>query len=191
MVSIKMEKENVVNDDLQLVEQFKRGAQSAFNELVIKYKSRIYYLVLRIIGNSDEAADIAQTTFVRAYQKLHSFRGRSSFKTWLYRVAINQSKNYLREKVRKERLPPLPEAERQVEGKLEEMIARERGQMLREAISQLPERQRLTLVLRIYEELPYKEIARIMGGSTGLAKVNYFYAINNLRKKWKKLNSAQ
>lgn len=191
MVSIKMEKENVVNDDLQLVEQFKRGAQSAFNELVIKYKSRIYYLVLRIIGDSDEAADIAQSTFIRVYRNLHSFRGRSSFKTWLYRIAINQSKNYLREKVRKERLPPLPKAEREIEGKLEKMITRERGQMLREAIAQLPERQQLTLVLRIYEELPYKEIASIMGGSTGLAKVNYYHAINNLRKKWKKLNSDQ
>ena len=186
-----MKKENVVDDDLQLVEQSKRGNQSAFDELVLKYQSQIYYLVLRIIGDSDEAADIAQTTFVRAYRKLHSFRGESSFKTWLYRIAINLSKNYLREKVRKERLPRLPEAEREIEVKLEEMIARERSQILREAISQLPERQRLALILRIYEELPYKEIARIMGGSTGLAKVNYFYAINNLRKKWKKLNSGQ
>ena len=186
-----MKKENVVDDDLQLVEQSKRGNQSAFDELVLKYQSQIYYLVLRIIGNSDEAADIAQTTFIRAYQRLHSFQGRSSFKTWLYRIAINQSKNYLREKVRKEKFLPLSEDVRKWEGKLEEIIVTERSQMLREAISQLPERQRLTLVLRIYEELPYKEIARIMGGSTGLAKVNYFYAINNLRKKWKKLNSAQ
>ncbi len=191
MVSIKMKKENVVNDDLQLVERFKRGNQSAFDELVLSYQSRVYYLVLRIVGDSDEAADIAQSTFIKAYRNLHNFRGRSSFKTWLFRIAINQSKNYLREKVRKERFLPLSEDARKWEGKLEEMITRERSQMLREAIAQLPERQRLTLVLRIYEELPYKEIARIMGGSTGLAKVNYFYAINNLRKKWKKLNSTQ
>lgn len=190
MVSIKMKKENVVDDDLQLVERFKRGDQSAFDELVLSYQSRIYYLVLRIIGDSDEAADIAQSTFIKVYRNLHSYRGRSSFKTWLYRIAINLTKNYLREKVKKERLPPLREAERQAEGKLEEMIAKERSQMLRETVSLLPERQRLTLILRIYEELPYKEIARIMGGTTGLAKVNYYHAINNLRKKWTKLNSA-
>ena len=190
MVSIEMKKENVVDDDLQLVERFRRGDQRAFDELVIKYQSPIYYLALRIIGHSEEAADISQNTFVRAYQKLHSFRGMASFKTWLYRIAINLSKNYLREKMKKERLPFLPEAVGVGENKVEQMIAKERGQMLREALSQLPEKQRLTLILRIYEELPYKEIARIMGGTTGLAKVNFYHAINNLRKKWKRLNST-
>lgn len=190
MVSIIMEKGNVLDNDFQLVERFRKGDQRAFDELVIKYQSRICYLVLGIIGDSDEAADIAQTTFVKAYQKLHSFRGKASFKTWLYRIAINLSKNYLREKVKKERLPPLRKAERVIENKVEEMIIKERSQMVREAISQLPERQRLTLLLRIYEELPYKEIARIMGGPAGLAKVNFHHAINNLRKKWRKLNSS-
>jgi len=177
-----IEKESVVDNDRQLVERFKRGDQSAFDKLVIKYKSQIYYLVLRIIGDSNEAADIAQNTFVRAYQKLHSFLGKASFKTWLYRIAINLSKNYLREKVRKEHLPLLPEAGSVIESKVEEMIAKERSHMVREAVFQLPERQKLTLILRIYEELPYKEIARIMGGTTGLAKVNFHHAINNLRK---------
>ena len=190
MVSIKMKKENVVDDDLRLVERFRRGDQRAFDELVIKYQSPIYYLILRIIGHSEEAADIAQNTFVRVYQKLHSFRGKASFKTWLYRIAINLSKNYLREKMKKERLPSLQDTGGVEENKVEEMIAKERSQMVREALFQLPERQKLALILRIYEELPYKEIARIMGGTTGLAKVNFYHAINNLRKKWKRLNST-
>jgi len=189
MVSIIMGKGNIVDDDLQLVERFRKGDQRAFDELVIKYQSRICYLVLGIIGDSDEAADIAQTTFVRAYQKFHGFRGKASFKTWLYRIAINLSKNYLRGKVKRERLPSLPGDRWVVDDRVEEMISKERKQMINEAISQLPERQRLTLILRIYGELPYKEIARIMGGPPGLAKVNFHHAINNLRKRCKRLNS--
>ena len=179
----------MVDSDLQLVERVRKGDQRAFDELVIKYKSRIYYLVLRMIGDSDEAADIAQNTFVKAYQKLHSFLGKASFKTWLYRIAMNLSKNYLREKVRKERLTPTQEAGRVVKTKLDDMIAEERGQMVREALSQLPPKQQFALVLRIYEELPYREIARIMGGTSGLAKVNFHHAINNLRKKFIRLKS--
>lgn len=178
-----MQKENTACNDRQLIKEAKSGNCDAFEKLFIKYKPKIYCLISKIIGNNDEVEDVVQDTFLKAYQKLHNFYWKPSFKAWLYSIARNQSKNYLRDKERREHLFVPLEIEIMPEDELEELIAKEKRDMVRKAIPQLPEKQQQVLMLRIYEELPYKEIAQKMEKTEEWVKVNIHRATKNLKKR--------
>jgi RNA polymerase sigma-70 factor (ECF subfamily) len=174
------------SDEQELIREFKRGNEQAFNHLVLRYREKVYWIVRRMISDHDEADDIAQNVFIKAYQSLHSFKGNSSFYTWLYRITINLTLNEIRrKKIRQifslERDAPVQIASRD-DLPLERMEKEERQLLIRQAIDRLPEKQKKVFVLRYYEELPYEEISKILNTSVGGLKANYFHAVQKIGK---------
>jgi len=157
------------------------SATEAFDQLVQGHKGKVYGLCYRYSGNHADAEDLSQETFLRAYRGLEGFRGDASLSTWVYRIAVNVCLNWVSSrKPTQEELPPnLVDEGPSPHARLGQ---RQTEAAVRRAVSRLPERQRMTLVLRVYQELRHKEIADIMGCSVGTAKANYFFALKNLRK---------
>ncbi len=155
-------------DESTLIERARAGDEAAFGELVGRHQDRVYRTAVRLVG-SEDAYDVSQEVFVKAWRELKRFRGSAALSTWLYRMTVNLSLNYLRstkrETDRRERYgpgvsekPPAPGAA------LEED---EFKTAVWAAIDSLPERQRTAVILHRFEELPAAEIARIMDLSTG------------------------
>ncbi|MFA6468649.1 MAG: sigma-70 family RNA polymerase sigma factor [Bacteroidota bacterium] len=170
-------------DELQLIEDFNNGNEQAYNQLVLRYKEKIYWIVRRMIPDHDEADDITQNVFIKAYQSLSSFKGDSSFYTWIYRIAINLSLNEIRRK-KIRRTFSIDEGIHQFESHdalpLELLEKKERTKQIQEAIERLPDKQKKVFLLRYYEELPYDEIAKILKTSVGGLKANYFHAVKKI-----------
>lgn len=171
------------SDELQLIDEFKRGNEQAFNTLMLRYQEKIYWIVRRMVPDHDDADDIAQNVFIKAYTSLRSFKGDSSFYTWIYRIAVNLSLNEIRRK-KLRRTFAIDEEIHQVASSdahpLERLEQEERTQQIRDAIERLPEKQKKVFLLRYYEELPYDEIARILGTTVGGLKANYFHAVKKI-----------
>lgn len=170
-------------DDLTLVDACRAGRRDAFDLIVQRHQRQVYQLCYRFVGNHEDASDLAQDAFIRAYRGLHSFKGDSAFSTWLYRVAVNVCLN--RVGSRAPRLAALEIADRpdlRVERADTMLLRRERSAEVRAAIARLPRKQRAALILRVYHELPHEEIAEIVGSSVGAVKANFFHALANLRK---------
>ena len=166
----------------QLLERLKAGDEVAFAEFMETYQRRIYYLALRWVRDPEDARDVTQRTFLRAHQAIGRFRGQASLHTWLYRIAMNLCKNFLRDAERSRRKVEsyaehrdLKEAEEAANTAAEEFAS------LRGVVDKLPERQRETLLLRVVEDLSFREIAELMECSEGTAKSNYHHAVKNLR----------
>jgi RNA polymerase sigma-70 factor (ECF subfamily) len=165
----------------RLVERALNGEEGAFEELVKHYQAPLYYLALRFVRDEQAAADLTQTTFLRVFQGLGGFRQRSSFKTWLYRIAINLCKNYLRDRAKKGyensgEIDPPSHA-----NPLQELIKHEDQRRILKAWEQLPERQQLTVTLKIQEGMKYHEIAEVLKCSVGAVKANFHHACKNLK----------
>ncbi|MFQ6102890.1 MAG: RNA polymerase sigma factor [Candidatus Glassbacteria bacterium] len=172
-----------LKDDGSLVALCKSGDREAFGELVRRYQRPVYYLALRLIGDSDEANDLAQEVFLRAYRGIENFRGSSTFKTWLYTIANNLIKNHYRS-ARRRMTVSIEGREIPVNAdEMENLLSKEMSEILRGAIAELPYKQRMALTLRIYDGLTHREIADVLGCSEGTVKVNFHHAINSLRKR--------
>jgi RNA polymerase sigma-70 factor (ECF subfamily) len=170
-------------DDRQLLEMYRSGeAEKMFNEMVRRYHSRIYWVARRMVKSHEDADDIAQEVFVRAYTALENFRGDSNIYTWLYRIAVNLSINHIRkQKVRKlmditDYLPFLAKDAEQDKG----MMHDENVSLIERAIETLPEKQRAVFIMRYYDELPYEQISAILGTSVGGLKANFHHAVKKV-----------
>lgn len=171
------------SDELQLIDDFKNGNEQAFNLLVHRYKEKVYWIVRRLLPDHDEADDVTQNVFIKVYHSLPSFKGDSSFYTWIYRIAVNLSLNEIRRKKLRKTFS-INEEIHQIRSTdvlpLEQMENDERTQHIRDAIELLPEKQKKVFLLRYYEELPYEEIAKILKTSVGGLKANYFHAVKKI-----------
>jgi RNA polymerase sigma-70 factor (ECF subfamily) len=169
------------DDDRAAIEACQRGDRDAFDTLVAKYQRDVYRLCYRYVNNHHDASDLAQEAFLKAYRALPRFRGDSSFATWIYRIAVNTCLNFrAARKPTSEELPEsLPDAGPSAS---ESMESDERARLVREAVSRLPEKQRATLILKIYQDLTHEEVASILGTTVGTVKANLFHALANLRK---------
>jgi RNA polymerase sigma-70 factor, ECF subfamily len=170
-------------DERALVEACLRGQTAAFDVIVERHRRSVYLLCYRFVSNHEDASDLSQDVFLRAYRGLRSFRGQSSLATWLYRIGVNLCLNRVSAK------RPLSESieERQfvdetAESAADRLLKDERGARVRAAIAQLPRKQRATLVLRMYHEMSHQEIADVLGSSVGAVKANFFHALGNLKK---------
>jgi RNA polymerase sigma-70 factor (ECF subfamily) len=174
--------------DAELVEATLAGNREAFDTIVTRHQRQVYQLCYRFVGTHEDASDLAQDVFIRAYRGLKNFRGHASLSTWLYRIAVNVSLNKVGAKEpQSQSLGPLLTAndERvtsQEESAADGLLREERAVRVRAAIARLPKKQRATLILRAYHELPHDEIAAILGSSVGAVKANFFHALNNLKK---------
>jgi RNA polymerase sigma-70 factor (ECF subfamily) len=173
--------------DAELLARLRRGDESAFDDLVRLYRRDVYRLAYRLTGDPGEADDLAQETFLRAYQAIGGFRGEAALRTWLMRIAGNLGINVIQSaRVSRRDLvdveaaaPPAPPVAESG------MLEREKMKALGPAIDALPPRQRATLILRVTGGLKFKEIAAAMGCTTGTAKANFFHAVAALRRSLK------
>jgi RNA polymerase sigma-70 factor, ECF subfamily len=168
-------------DDREAVLACQRGEREAFDRLVERYQRDIYRLCYRYVNDPQDANDMAQEVFLKAYRAIDRFRGDSSFSTWLYRIAVNTCLNFRSSRRPEgEQLPEsLPDGHG---GVLDAMVEDERARRVREAVSRLPEKQRATLILKVYHDLTHEQVAGIVGSSVGTVKANLFHALGNLRK---------
>ena len=173
-------------DEYALVEASLAGRPGAFDLIVDRHKRAVYRLCYRFVGNHEDASDLSQDVFLRAYRGLRNFRGQSSLATWLYRIGTNVCLNRVTAKTPLSTLTESIEARQFVdvraESAPERMLKDERGARVRAAIAQLPRRQRATLILRTYHEMSHQEIADVLGSSVGAVKANFFHALGNLKK---------
>ena len=173
--------------DFDLIERFQNGEEKAFNQLVLKYQKKIYHLVYKMVRNNEDALDLAQETFVKAYYNLKNFKSQSAFYTWLYKIALNLSLNYARQKKIRNlvSLFELGEALPTKKNPLEELEKNQISKAIDQAILSLPKKQKAIFVLRYYEDMPYKEISELLGKTEGALKANYFQALKKLQKSLK------
>jgi RNA polymerase sigma-70 factor (ECF subfamily) len=159
------------------------GQNGAFDVIVERHRRAVYQLCYRFVGNHEDASDLSQEVFLRAYRGLRNFRGRSSLGTWLYRIGVNVCLN--RVSVKKPQSEPI-EAQQHVdtrtESPSEQLMSAERAARVRAAIAKLPRKQRAVLILRMYQEMSHQEIAKVVGSSVGAVKANVFHALQNLKK---------
>ena len=173
-------------DERALVDACLAQRAGAFDLVVERHRRAVYQLCYRFVSHHEDASDLSQEMFLRAYRGLRSFRGHSTLATWLYRIGVNVCLNRVSAKTTLGRLTE-PMDERQfvdahAESPSERMLKDERGARVRAAIAQLPRKQRATLILRTYHEMSHQEIADVLGSSVGAVKANFFHALGNLKK---------
>jgi RNA polymerase sigma-70 factor (ECF subfamily) len=170
--------------DQELVGLFQSGeAHGAFTAIVERYQQRLYAAARRMVaGDHDQAAELAQDTFVKAYQALGKFRGDAQLYTWLYRIMMNSVIQRSRQTKTRGNVSIEHAAEvESMEDTPSEAIERtETTRLIESAIETLPPKQRQVFLMRFYDELPYEEIAAIIGTSVGGLKANYFHAVKKI-----------
>lgn len=185
------------SSDQLLVERVQHGDKAAFDILVGKYQHKIIKLVGRYVRDQDEAQDVAQDAFIKAYRALASFRGDSAFYTWLYRIAINTAKNQLAANKRRAddfELDLQDPDQYEMHGRLRESdtpeglaLTEEIRETVNQAIEALPEDLRTAIVLREVEGLSYEEIATAMECPVGTVRSRIFRAREAIDKRLKPL----
>jgi len=170
-------------DERGLVEACVASEPGAFDLVVERHRRAVYQLCYRFVGNHEDASDLTQDVFLRAFRGLRTFRGQSSIATWLYRIGVNVCLNRVSVKaVAVEPLEAQSIVDTRNEGASERLLRDERGARVRAAIAQLPPKQRAALILRTYHEMSHQEIADALGSSAGAVKANVFHALRGLKK---------
>lgn len=170
--------------DDALVAEAVAGRREAFDVIVERHRRAVYQVCYRFVNNHEDARDLAQDTFVRAWRGLRSFRGQAALATWLYRIAVNVCLN--RVTAKGPAIEPLDRVERLADDHAEDargaLLRAERAEAVRRAIAALPRKQRATVILRVYHGLSHQQIATILGSSVGAAKANLFHALASLKR---------
>ncbi len=182
-------------DDLTLVQQAQAGDAAAFDELVRRYQRQIYGVVYHMTSHHEDASDLAQEAFVKAWQALKSFKGDSSFFTWIYRIAVNRTLNHLKTRKFRESKHRFSindlDAEAENHPDMVALVAHntprrdlalvELQERLNEAMAQLSENHRLVVTLHDIQGLPHEAIAQIMNCNTATVRTRLFYARQQLQ----------
>lgn len=178
-----------ISSDLDLVQRVKNGDREAFNLLILKYQRKVSRLVARLVRNPDEADDVVQEAFIKAYRALPQFRGDSAFYTWLYRIAVNTAKNHLVSQGKRpislselasndseEESFELPVVSTDNNTPEAELMSRQVAEAVNRAVAALPEELRTALSLREIDGLSYEEIAEAMNCPIGTVRSRIFRA---------------
>lgn len=154
--------------------------EAAFTQLVHEYQEPLYWQIRRMVLSHDDADDVLQNTFIKAWSAIDSFRGESRLQTWLFRIAINESLNFLSKKKQSVSLD-------QTAGSMADMLASdsyfdgdEVQQQFQEAICTLPEKQRLVFNLKYFDEMKYEDMSTLLGTSIGALKASYHHAVKKI-----------
>ena len=177
-----------MSDDF--INKLKNRDQNAFKKLVEQYQQMVFSACMGIVHQSDDADDLAQEVFIEAFSSIDKYREDAKISTWLYRIAINKSLNFVRDNKRNRLLQSLglikveiPDDQHHYDLPYEALIEKQRSQMIHKAIDSLPENQRTAFVLSKYEDLSYKEIADVMNISVSSIESLLFRARKSLQKK--------
>lgn len=170
--------------DETLVRRARDGDDAAMSALVRRHTDAVYRVAISFSGDPDLAQDVAQDAFIKAFRGLGHFRGESSFRTWLLTIAANAARGALRRQGRRREidLDSAPPVVSEAKGPDRMAEISEESARARQALSGLPEKQRLSIQLRVDEGLSFREIGEIIGSSEGAARVNYFHGIRKLRE---------
>ena len=159
------------------------GVERLFNEIVKDYSERVYWHVRRFVNNHEDADDLVQEIFLKIWTALPSFRGEAQLLTWIWRIATNETLNWIRrEKVRAAlRFTTIDaEMERRIDSDpFFDGDAADRA--LSKAVAKLPEKQRQVFILRYYDEMPYEQMSEVLGTSVGALKASYHIAQEKVR----------
>jgi RNA polymerase sigma-70 factor (ECF subfamily) len=180
--------------DLELVEQCQAGKTEAFDELVTRYRTRIFAMIYNMVHNEQDAWDLAQESFVKAWKSINRFRGRSSFYTWIYRIVMNVTIDWLRKKqikgagaefddsIQLKEIDPasktVPKADPLPHERMERKEIRTR---IDNAIARLSPEHRAVILMKEIEDMQYHEIAETLGCSIGTVMSRLFYARKRLQ----------
>jgi RNA polymerase sigma-70 factor (ECF subfamily) len=168
--------------DFELIQDVRQGSKRAFEELVQRHERFLMKVVVRMTRDLNVAEDVVQDSFIKAYKRLHLFEGRSTFRSWLYQIALNTARNRFRKSSRES--IGTDHMEMAVDGEIEQhMNTLDVRSLLQKEIERLPDRQRTALNLRIFEDLSFKEIAEIMDCPYDTAKANYRHALLKLKER--------
>jgi RNA polymerase sigma-70 factor (ECF subfamily) len=184
-------------NEKDLVIRVKDGDYKAYDQLVNLYKNAVYGIVYKMVNNKQEAEDLTQEAFIKAYNSIHSFNAEYAFSTWLFKIATNNCIDFFRKRklktysmdrkikykedeIQQEYADPQPDAER-------EIIAGEKSKKINKAIDELPEKYRVVIVLRHRDEKSYEEIAKELALPLGTVKARIFRAREMLKKSLKDL----
>jgi len=170
--------------DGELVAKAKDGDLGAMDQLISRHHGSVFRTAVGILGDEDAASDVVQETFLKAFKGLGKFRGDASFKTWVLAIAANEARGVLRKAGRRKEFPlekvgPVSSEDMPVD---ETMAREEDTKRMKELLSQLPEKQRQAVTLRIFEDLSFREIGAVIGSSEGAARVNYHHGIRRLKE---------
>ena len=176
--------------DEELVARSISGDAESFNQLVLRWERPIYALAYRVIGREEEARDVVQETFLRAFRGIKNFRGQAKFSSWVYRIALNLCRDW----IRRERRAPIqaaPEgidlvelaAEQGPVESIETLVARrELGRAVAQAMATLPEEQRTAIILKEYHGLTFQEIADLQGCPLSTVKTRLYQGLSVVRR---------
>lgn len=171
-------------NESEIIAQLKNPVtqKQAFGQIVTLYSERIYWQIRKMVFDHDDANDLAQNTFLKAWTNINSFRGESKLSTWLYRIAINECITFLNLQRQKNNVS-IDDNDLFLTNKLEgdEYFDGDEALLkLQQAILKLPEKQRIVFNLRYYEELSYEEISQVLGTSVGALKASYHHAAKKI-----------
>jgi RNA polymerase sigma-70 factor (ECF subfamily) len=171
-------------EDAPLVRRARAGDRDAFDSLVRGHFARVYALLFRMVGNHEDAEDLAQQCFVRAWDSLAWYRAEGGFAAWVYRIALHLARDHQRKRgrgpgtVALDSLPAEPPSGGREPG--DELAGRELSRRVSDALLRLPHRQRAALVLRVFEGRDYDEVARVIGIARGTARLYVMKARKHL-----------
>jgi RNA polymerase sigma-70 factor (ECF subfamily) len=188
---------SMTRSDEELVARSIGGDPDSFNQLVLRWERPIYALAYRVIGREEDARDVCQETFLRAFRALNGFRGQAKFSSWLYRIALNLCRDW----VRRERRTPVVQAPddldalelsavREPTTSIDDLVARrELTRIVEHAMARLPEDQRTAIILKEYHELTFQEIADLVGCPLSTVKTRLYQGLAVLRRELAKSES--
>jgi len=176
--------------DEDLVARSRGGDVDSFNQLILRWERPIYALAFRVIGREEDARDVCQETFLRAFRALPGFKGQAKFSSWLYRIALNLCRDWVRRQRRTpvvdapEGVDPLDlAAERAPTESIEELVSRrELSAAVAEAMALLPEEQRTAIILKEYHGMTFQEIAELQGCPLSTVKTRLYQGLAVLRR---------
>ena len=174
-------REVIEKSDQDLIQEVRAGQRSSFSELVKRHQRGLLRLSMRFMKDLDISQDVVQEAFIKAFEKLHMFEGRASFKSWLYQIAVNTARNKLREN--RYDFTNIDDVHLGVSATAEKgMVHAAVSEMIKEQVDRLPFKQKTALVLRVYEDMSFAEIAEVMDCPYDTAKANYRHALMKLKE---------
>lgn len=171
-------------DEKKLIEllQDKTTAHKAFDTLVSEYSEPLYWHIRKMVVSHNDANDLLQNVFMKAWKNIHNFRGDAKLSTWLYKIAVNESLNFLNHERQKRELSD-DSADEFILNNIEsdEYFDGDAVQLkLQQAIASLPEKQRIVFNMKYFDEMKYEEISEILGTSVGALKASYHHAVKKI-----------
>jgi len=189
---------DVTRSDEELVTRSRGGDVDSFNQLILRWERPIYALAYRVIGREEDARDVCQETFLRAYRSLGGFKGQAKFSSWLYRIALNLCRDWIRRQ-RRAPVSQFPEdidvleaaAATEPTESIEDLVARkDLSRLVEKAMTLLPEEQRTAIVLKEYHGLTFQEIAELVGCPLSTVKTRLYQGLIVLRRELAKNSKA-